>query len=287
MDAEAILHSIKFSDGSERQLTPKQIASTFERYRDLNYRNQQLAPVNRVIEDYIRNNPHMTPAALAETLTQLAAGQQHNPTMGRGGVTDPNRDGPSERQGAGQNQQQPTAAELKKWAEDNAVSLPPGYEQMFGQMPQMMQMMAQQQQMMRALMAQSGGAVDAARDAQQDARGQQAQAIQRQIANNVDRAQQQLQLPDQAANDFMVFAAERGYGMEDFVDGQLVMQVMNDFKNNMMSPEMERMRALHQRRQSYTGSMGGQSPAGGAPEVPPQQKDFDEFAGRMMEKRRV
>ena len=32
--------------------------------------------------------------------------------------------------------------------------------------------------------------------------------------------------------------------MEDFVDPQMTIRVMQDFKNNMDSPEMERMRAI-------------------------------------------
>ena len=41
------------------------------------------------------------------------------------------------------------------------------------------------------------------------------------IANNLDQAQAALRLPDDKGNDFMIFAAERGFTLEDFADQTL------------------------------------------------------------------
>ena len=55
------------------------------------------------------------------------------------------------------------------------------------------------------------------------------------------------------AEDFQVFANERGYTQEDFLDPQLRLRVMNDFKNSVHSGEMERLRDISKRRQAFTG----------------------------------
>lgn len=60
--------------------------------------------------------------------------------------------------------------------------------------------------------------------------------------------------------------------------------VMQDFKNNMASPEMDRLRQIHQRRSAFV-SQGGGAPGGPASQPDPQQADFAEFAGRQMQKR--
>jgi hypothetical protein len=60
---------------------------------------------------------------------------------------------------------------------------------------------------------------------------------------------------------------------------------MSDFKNNMDSPEMERMRQIAQRRQAFTGSLGSTPAAGAAPEAAPEGDRFDQFASAAMAKR--
>jgi hypothetical protein len=75
--------------------------------------------------------------------------------------------------------------------------------------------------------------------------------------------------------------------MEDFVDPQLTIKVMTDFKNNMDSPEMERMRAIAQRRQAYTGSMGSTPSAGSNAEAGAGDggNTFDKLATMAMQKK--
>ena len=271
MTEDAVLYEIQFGEGDMRKLTPAQIKSTFERYSALNYKNAQYKPVMDLVEQIMRDNPGVNPMQMRQQMEAVYKAQQSNPTMGN---TQGDKSGPNETSG---NRQTPDMeASLKEWEEQNAASLPPGYKDlMMGQtaMPQAMQQMQaqlqQMQRMMQAVLGQSQGVADAARSGMDKAQNTQIMAVRQQIANNIDRVQQALALPDEAAQDFMIFAAERGFTMEDFVDPQLTIKVMQDFKNNMSSPEMERMRGIAQRRQSYTGSLGS-APSSGGPAAPPQ-----------------
>jgi hypothetical protein len=274
-------------NGQKRKMTAEQIMGMANRYTALNHKNAQLKPVMSVIESYMQANPNMSPDQLAQTLQQLAAGQQQNVQFGKGGVNDPDGNGFSEQaKPSGQSAKMPKDEDFEKWENDNASSLPPGYKEMHGNMAQMSQAMQQMMQMMQQVMGATSGQVDAARQAQMGVKQQQAGNAQQAIANSLDQAQQRLGLPDESANDFMMFASERGYSMEDFIDPQLTMAVMNDFKNNMQSPEMERLRQIHQKRAAFTGT--GSSPGGsGGGQMNPQEQDFAEFADRAVAARRM
>ncbi len=282
ISAEAIIYDVDFGEGKKRQLTPQQIKSTFERYSAMNFKNAQYKPVMDVLEQYMKENPGVTTKEIAENVAAMQKAGQFNPVMG-------NTSG--EKSGDIQTAPNDMDAVMSKWEEDNAASLPPGYKDMMtsqGQgMAQMQQQLAQTQQMLQAVLAQSSGVADAAKQGMQGAQTQQIDAMRQSISNNIDKVQSALGLPDEKANDFMVFAAERGYTMEDFVDPQLTIKVMTDFKNNMDSPEMERMRAIAQRRQAYTGSMGSTpsaSPAG-AEAGADGGSTFDKLATMAMQKK--
>ena len=279
MDAEAIIYSVDFGEGNQRDLTPQQIKSTFERYSAMNYKNAQYKPVYDIVDQIMRDNPNLNSRQVAEQMTAVYKAQQSNPTMGN-------------TQGKQSGQPQPQNdldSSLKKWEEENAASLPPGYKEMIqgGQqgMQQMQQELARTQAMIRQMAAQNQGVADAAKQQVQSSTGQQVEAVRQHIANNLDRIQQGLKLPSEKAQDFMVFAAERGYTLEDFVDPNLTAKVMTDFKNNMDSPEMERMRGIAQRRQAFTGSLGSTPGAGGASEGPVAESTFDKFTQQAMSKK--
>tara|TARA_B100000965_G_scaffold152990_1_gene127202 strand:- start:15054 stop:16082 length:1029 start_codon:yes stop_codon:yes gene_type:complete len=278
ISAEAIIYEVDFGEGNNRKLTPQQIKSTFERYGALNHEHAKIKPIMDVIRNYMKANPGTSSKEVAETLANLAKGGERNPTMGN---TD------------GKKSQSPDdmQASLKKWEEDNAASLPPGYAEMMmnngNGMSNIQSQLQQTQQMLQQVLANSAGVADAARAGVQGAQNQQIQAVQQQIANNIDRVQQAIGLPDSAANDFMVFAGERGYTLEDFVDPQLTIKVMQDFKNNMNSPEMDRMKAMAERRQAYTGSLGSTPSATPSPEGanPQGESTFDKLSASVMSKR--
>lgn len=264
MDAPAIIYEVEFAPNDKRKLTPQQIAATFQRYSAMNYKNAALKPVMDVVESIMRDNPNMASGELAEKMQAIYRAQQSNPTMGN--IENETQMSPGLRKGGDMDDADDFDTSLKKWEEENAASLPPGYKEMAKGTKQQMAMMAQQlaqtQQMLAAVMAQTQGVADAAKMGVDQSKNTQINAIRQTISNNVDRAQAALQLPDQAANDFMMFAAERGYTIEDFVDPQLTFRVMSDFRNAMNSPEMDRLRNIAQRRQAYTGSLGSTPTAG-------------------------
>lgn len=242
-------------NGQEREFTQQQLEGIVGRYAAMNYEHAQMKPVLEVVKAYLGSNPNMTPKEVANRLLDLARANQKNPQMGA----------EAERRQDTQARSAPLDREsLAKWAEENAVSLPPGYEEMMANSQRMQQGMGQMMQMMRAMMAQSQGNVQAAAMANRGVQNDRSQIIQQQIGMNLDRVQQHLGLPDNTANDFLMFSAERGYTLEDFVDPQITLKVMTDFKNAVSSPEMERIRQIAQRRQAFTASGLGSSPGGGA-----------------------
>lgn len=293
MGADAIIYEVEFGEGNKRQLTPQQIKSTFERYSSLNHKQAQYKPVLDVVEQVMRDNPGVNSKQIADYMKSVMKAQKSNPTMGN---TQDNQSQSPDGQGHqnsqnGQGQQKDLETMLKDWEEENAASLPPGYKEMVmnGQqgMAQMQQQLQATQQMLRQVMAQSQGVADAAKEGVQQGQEQQVDAVRQQIGNNIDRVQQALELPDEKAEDFMVFAAERGFTLEDFVDPQLTLKVMTDFKNNMDSPEMERMRQIAQRRQAYTGSLGSTPSAtpGAEAGMQDQPSRVDQMAERIMAQR--
>lgn len=279
MSAEAIIYQVDFGEGQTRDLTPQQIKSTFDRYSSMNYKNAQYKPVYDIVDQIMRDNPNMNSKQVADQMNAIYKAQAPNPTMG-------NTEG--KKSGDIKENPQDLDSSLQKWEEENAASLPPGYKEMIqgGQqgMQQMQQELAKTQAMIRQMAAQNQGVADAAKTQVQNSTGQQVEAVRQQIANNLDRVQQGLQLPAEKAQDFMVFAAERGYTLEDFADPQLTVNVMSDFKNNMDSPEMERMRGIAQRRQAFTGSLGS-TPGGGNEASPTGESTFDKFTQAAMSKK--
>lgn len=288
MAKDPILYEVAFGEQT-RKLTPEQIASTFDRYSKLNHRHAMLSPVNNVIDKIMKDNPDMNPQQLAEKMEALYAAQASNAQMGEGAQNTPQQG--QQPQGNQNQSNEDISAQLSAWEEENAVSLPPGYKDAIlngnQSMSQIQQQLAQTQQMLQMVLAQSQGVADAAKQGVSNAQGQQVNAIRQTIANNVDRAQAALQLPDDAANDFMTFATERGYTLEDFADPQLTLKVMTDFRNNMHSPEMERLRKIAQRRQAYTGHLGSAPSAGQAPQAegPAADPEFNSIVEGAMSKR--
>lgn len=286
--SESPIFEFDVGNGKKRSMTQEQILGMADRYSKLNHRHATLKPVTDVIENYLQSNPDKSPAQLAQILAQLAAGGGGETQFGKGGVNDPDGDGTSQNSGRQQQRQQQQVSDddFSRWESENASTLPPGYRDMHGQMRQMMGGMNRMMQMMQQVIGASSGQVEAARGAHQQARQQQSQSVQATIGNNLDRAQAQLQLPDDTAQEFMMFAQQRGYGFEDFVDPELTMMVMQDFANNRQGPEMERMRQIHQRRTAYTSNTG-QGSTGGGGQMSPEQKDFADFADRTVRARQL
>ncbi|GAA4652542.1 hypothetical protein GCM10023116_48260 [Kistimonas scapharcae] len=262
-DEAPVIYEVEFGENDKRQLTPQQIKATFERYASQNYKNQQMKPVNQVI-DAIMNKYNAKPETLAKALIEMEKGynKQQNPQQTQ--QSNPQSDDPDP---------------FKTWEDENSASLPPGYREMNGQMKQLAQQNMQLQQMLQQVLAKSQGVADAAKQGQQQAANQNNMNIRQQIANNLDRAQQQVGIDSKDAQEFMTFAAERGYTLEDFVDPHMTLTVMNDYKANKDGPEMTRLREIMQRRQAYTGTVEGGPGAGGEPaKQDPALADIDRLA---------
>ena len=50
---------------------------------------------------------------------------------------------------------------------------------------------------------------------------------------------------------------ERGYTAEDFADANLTRKVIGDFKNQLNTPEFDRLREMSKRREAYLTSQSG------------------------------
>lgn len=281
MQAEAVMYEVDFGDGKKRKLTPEQIRATYDRYASMNYEHSQMKPVLETAKA-LMGHYKVDPVQFAQAMIEQAKKGGQGPTTF--GDT-------SRQNGPETTAQSPEAMDfetkLKKWEEDNAASLPPGYKEMMQQQRQMQQMFVQSQQMLQQVLAGQKGVADAARATSQSATQQRVQAVQQQINNNLDRAQLQLQLPDAAAQDFLIFAAERGHNYEDFIDPEHTVRVMSDFKATMATPEMERLRAMAQRRQAFTGSLGVTPMGGNGPATPQGESTFDKLANSAMSKRMI
>lgn len=141
------------------------------------------------------------------------------------------------------------------------------------------------QNMLRAVLAHSDGAVQAAAQANQESQQREANNMQRAIANNLDRAQQAFQMTDEDAMAFKDFAEDRGYTMEDFLDPDLLVNVVRDFRNMGTEPELAQLRAQRERRQAYSGSIGSGAAtesAATASAEPEGQTDLNRLAEQIL-----
>ena len=280
------LYKIKIGD-TERELTDKQIAGTFERYRDLNFKHSQMKPVIDTVGQLMERTGIDAETMNNEIIAALKA-KQHNPQMGQQ-TNAPNTTQQGEK-GEAPNDLL-SGDMLAQYEEQNAVQLPPGYRDLVASRDQTSQQLAQMQMMMQQLLAQSQGVANAARQAGQQQSVDRAQLMQQRIGQNIDQAaQRHLGTTDQSAsNDFLAFIYERGYTTDDFVDAALADRAMADFANLRNQPEMERLRQAAQRRQafSFNGTMGNTAGQGAAEAAAPSdpQTPFEQMADAAMTKR--
>lgn len=255
MNQQAATFKVKIND-IERELNPNQIASTFERYASLNHAHQtEVAPMRPVLAlakaiqaEAAKNGANIGGEEIAQLMAAATKAMIHNPQMGQ--------------QVAQEHPVDQWETELGQWENENAVSLPPKYKDAMRQMTGMQDQMNKMQEILAQVAGKAHEVGTNAKNELNNARDAQISAIKATIGTNLARAQQQFGMPDEAENDFMQFAMARGYTLEDFIDPRLTATVVQDFKNNMNSPEMERLRALAAKRQAFTGSMPG-APSGG------------------------
>jgi hypothetical protein len=258
-------------DGKREVLSASQIAGLKSRYRDLNFKNmnmKEIEPAVDLIQNMVnsakQNGRNVSGQDVAQFLQSAIQAFVSNPTMGQQSNAAPST--PSGQDVATDDFER----ELAQWERDNAVSVPPMYRNAAKMMNQLMAENQQMKMTVSQLLQQAGAINQEAGQQVQSAQQQTDMAYRQQAANNLNMAQQQFQLPDEAQDDFFDFAFGRGYTIEDFIDRDLTVRIMQDFSANRATPEMERLRALNQRRQAFTGassaapSMGGSPAAGSA-----------------------
>ena len=260
-----IMYKVKFGEDDERELSEKQITGTFERYGQMNEMNSAMRPILDLANGAMKANPGLTPEKFARSLIAMA--NRHNPQMG-GEDQRPNTQGDQKPM-----QADDISKQFEAWEKDNAASLPPMYKEMLEGNKNTGTQMNQMMQMMQQVLGRSQGMLDAGKGAAEQAGQQNISNAKQRVANNLSRVQQKLGLADEAENDFMMFASERGYTMEDFLDPVLTMRVAQDFKNGTQTGEVDRLREVQTRRQSFTGTppqqpSGGMSPAPAAGNAP-------------------
>jgi hypothetical protein len=94
------------------------------------------------------------------------------------------------------------------------------------------------------------------------------------VMNNIKSAMQGAQMTPADIQDFQAFSMARGYSPEDFIDPELAQTVVSDFAANRQAPEIGRLREIAQRRQAFTGSVGGAPGGAGAPSQAPADPMF-------------
>ena len=258
---QPMVYKIKMGD-EERALSSDQISSTFSRYKDLNYRNAQMKPVNEIAERLMEKSG-ANPEQIAKLMNASIQAFTKNAQMGQSrpaqaGVAAPTQPSPT--------QAQPNIdVEFSKYEDDNAISLPPGYREGAARMQRMEQQMQQQMGMMNNLLQRTQQGAQQGLNAAQGAKSDRNTAIKQTISNNLDRAQQQSGLSDSEGKDFMRYAGERGYTIEDFADSGLTMKVVGDYKNAKNTPEFERLQNMASRREAFLKNQAGGPTSTAAP----------------------
>lgn len=270
----AVMYKVKMGD-KERTLTPQQISSTFERYRDLNHKQAQMKPVMDLAEKMMQagNIDGGTAAKLMEASMQAYT---KNAQMGRNRPAQENVAAPEQ---PSPNAQQPNLdAEFKKYEDENAISLPPGYREAAARLNAMEQRLGQGMQMLNQMTQRMGQQAQQGIQSAQQAQGDRMQAVEQTIRTNLDRAQQAAGLPDDAVTDFQTYAGERGYTAEDFADSALTMKVVQDFANERNTPEFQRLKDMSSRRQAFLQTQQG------SPAAPAAKPTGDDTMARMAAK---
>lgn len=294
MDESVTMIKVDFGNGDVRDLSSNQIKETFNRYKDANYKlmqNKPMQPAMDFIQSIVNGASKNGQQVGADDVVQFlqAASQAYikNPTMGAQKDPTPDRQGTPVTNMA--NLETEFEDQIKRWEEENAVSLPPMFREGFKTIQALQNDNANMRQTMNQFLASAGQInQDAAQTAV--AAEQQAQDAYRQTAaNNLNEVQAKYKLPDSESDDFFTFAYERGFTQEDFIDIGLVDKIMGDYVAVKGTPEMERLREMAKKRVAYTGNVTatpGSASAGGVKSDP--NMDFiNKVAEDAMKKRNM
>jgi hypothetical protein len=283
---ESAMQFIKIGD---KEFTESQITGTMDRYRDLNHKWQGVKPVAGVVEKLVemskKNGYDPKPDEVAGLVEAAVQAYIKNPTLGNktgeksGNKTSAAAQAPQGELNSelGDNDDDESMA---KWEKDNAVSLPPGYKKQGEMLKQMGEAMQQMMQMMQR-MGQTASSGLSSQEVLTQATAQKADALTTTIKNNVTA----VGITPEKEPDFMMFAMQRGYTPEDFIDPQLAKLVADDFSANSNAPEFARMREVMSRRQAFTGAVEGAPGGAAGAAATPDQAAFNGLLSSAMQKR--
>ncbi|MEK9747191.1 MAG: hypothetical protein VW443_00500 [Pseudomonadales bacterium] len=255
---------VDFGDGNPRRLSEQQVRDTMNRYKKLNYmHSQKVAPMEsaiNLVNDMAQRLAQQTgqPVTgddMAQFLQAASNAYVHNLQMGGQIDKTPDRQGPRV--------PMDMEAEMAKWEEDNAISLPPMYRDAASRIAAQDADIASLKKTMAYMLHEANNINSQAQGTLATAESQERRAMMQQAGNNLNYAQQQYNLPDEEENDFFNFAYERGYDISDFIDPNMTMRVVKDYAATRNTPEMDRLREMARRRQAYTGTVDLQPGSGG------------------------
>ena len=131
---EAVMYDVNFGD-QNRQLSDKQIKSTFDRYSSLNHKHQTMKPVLDFAEQLMgaakEKGRDVSPEQFVKGLQRAF---QKNAQFGKGTNTEKTPEGKVD---TPYNNASLDDDALKRWEDENAVSLPPAYKESFAQLKSM------------------------------------------------------------------------------------------------------------------------------------------------------
>jgi hypothetical protein len=279
----------------KRQYTKKQLKSTMDRYRDVNFKWQNMKPVADIVEQLLgeakKNGYDGNPKEAAELIQASLQAYMQNPQMGQQKGQQPGEKGEPKAAKAEMSAPDGEWEEtLSKWEKENAVSLPPMYKdqvkssrELGSKVDQLMKLV--QSAMSSATMGQQ--AVEGAQGVAQQAQQAQMSVAQQTIKNNLTQSMMAQQIDPAAQQDFLIFAMDRGYTPEDFIDPQLASTVMQDYKANKDAPEINRLREIAKRRQAFTGMVEGAPGGASPPAAGPADPMFNSMLGSAMTARNM
>ena len=294
MDESVTMVKIDFGNGDVRDLSTNQIKETFGRYKDANYKLMQQKPmepamkyIQSIMDGATKNGQKVGAEDVVQFLQAAAQAYIKNPQMGGQKDLTPDRQGvPVTNQ---QNLDSEFEDQIRRWEEENAVSLPPMMREGYKTIKALTQDNANMRETLNQFLASAGQINQDAAKATMQAETQAQDAYRQQAANNLNEAQQKYNLPDSESDDFFTFAFERGYSNEDFIDGQLVDKIMGDYVAVKGTPEMQRLKDMAKRRVAFTGNVNATpgSAAGGPQNSDPNMDFINKVTEDTMRKRNM
>ena len=280
--------------------TPEQIKGMVSRYKGMNYEHQtKVAPIKKSVE--ILNQLRQTAQTegleidddgLAAILENALTAYSKNPVVNKG-TTPPQTTGRQDfdvNTQTGNGEGKTIEEQMAEWERDNAITLPPAYKQAVLQSGNLANQVQQLTEMVKNITKVGADTAATAEDKLKQATAANADAGKQQIMNNMARIQNEYKFPDESEQDFMAFVQARGYDLWELMDYNMAKTLAEDFKNNQASPELERIRQIHQKRQAFTGNLAP-APGGNSPATPPaadaDQQFIDQVANDHMKNRNM